>query len=254
MKTITLQEIITWLLEKPGQEVICWDTFEPRHGLLVRYFQEQGYTGVSSEYDRAMIDTKGKKATILARYDQDLVHFNYALHYTSLRYRPTAGALLAYSASEAWHEQPEAIPQWMLSVEDFNALNDRADRPADLPWRHQEIITVLGHDTLMDITVFPANVGGPDRIHPEYGAARHVQMVVNASREEIPFVYCQLQPAPPHYPGVTSCEYHFDYGGWHRAAANLYEGNTITLTTTQHTLIGTWQRQGERLVLLEQKG
>jgi|SRR5579884_4307374 len=258
--TITLQDVIQWLETKSHGQVMCWDTFEPRHCLLVQYDQEHGqHTDVRSEYDRIVSDPThrlreeytGEKKQVIALFDRDLQKFNYALSYTSLRFRPTAGALLSYYHSGAWQEEPRDVPQYLPPDAEFNALHDGPDRPSDLPWRHRERLTFQEESYLVALKVWPERASRQD---PAYGIPRYIDLQVAIPERILPFMYYEVRPQPPHTPGAWQCEHERGWGGWYKCSANLFDQDTITLTSSfglQKVTVGVWQRQGEHLIRIQ---
>ncbi len=166
MKEVTLSQIIDWLESLPVEDVVYFDSLEPRHGLMAAYLTVQGHQGVTSEYDKAK---SGSKTTI-ATYSEDLTRFIFGIHYHSIRYIPTPGSLLDYAQHGDWQEFPlqssRNVSFYETSPEAFNSIYDSALRPESVEWKHVDMVSFRGNEYRVTISVSTSSdTYTPDPIH-----------------------------------------------------------------------------------------
>lgn len=241
---LTLKQVQEWLEQQPRDRVICWDTFEPRYGFVEAYYADQERPGLRGEFDKIVRDIPKQRAHTIATYDADLTAFNYALHYTRLRWQPTAGALLTFLAEGNWRTAPVPQPQYMLPDEEFNQMQDSPDRPADLPRRHIDRVIFAGKEYKCETAIYSEK--------PDPNRGRFITIHVHDPEHTIERLEYEIRPRPQlpggYYP------WHTDVRGynWHIADIGLWDQDTVTffvLLQHQKRLFARWQRQGDRIAI-----
>lgn len=247
MSIITLDHVVEWLQSKEPETVICWDTFEPWHGLMEAYFEDQGYVHLTtrSEYDKSVEDSRFSQEKHpkrkIADYDRSLQLFNYSLHFSSLRYRPKARQLLEHFGRESWEIEPKGMLTYTPSFQEFNALMDSDARPKDVNWSHLEAIDFRGVEYKVGASLDYRDWSSPGR--RGYYISIQAKEYDKNLRDLCYEINCKdLHP--------STCWASCDYDGYKylaRSMGALAEGDSVRVYQFKDTL-GIWERQGERLV------